>query len=352
MELPDAQKEFMEILHRAKDPSVINGFLSWVKENWFAGDNNLNIGSNETAIVVNGVEADELLENIATDLRQLLPMEAQLPSETIIFPKTGQNADCHPATTLNVDGFLYDDRLVDALCDEGKLPKNYCTLCGSRNTKPLTFISHSASRDNLAHAFRNLLPDLSGKHLLDVGSRFGAVLFGAFAYSHASRITGVEINQQLAALSLSMVQKYSMQSRVEVFTGDIRQFPHLVSSADVVVMHNVFEFFAPPEVQRDLWLALRQLIKRGALILTSPSLDQALSTLDTNIQLDQWVELLSQPSNIASSSMDDDDDDDDDEESVPEMDLVHLYRVLCRAHNPRGGRAERVRLDGMEVERR
>jgi hypothetical protein len=96
----------------------------------------------------------------------------------------------------------------------------------------------------------------------------------------------------------------------------------------VVVMHNVFEFFAPPEVQRDLWLALRQLIKRGALILTSPSLDQALSTLDTNIQLDQWVELLSQPSNIASSSMDDDDDDDDDEESVPEMDLVHLYRVL------------------------
>jgi hypothetical protein len=44
MELPDAQKEFMEILHRAKDPTTINGFLSWVKENWFAGDNNLNIG--------------------------------------------------------------------------------------------------------------------------------------------------------------------------------------------------------------------------------------------------------------------------------------------------------------------
>ena len=90
-------------------------------------------------------------------------------------------------------------------------------------------------------------------------------------------------------------------------------------------MHNVFEFFAPPEVQRDLWLALRQLIKRGALILTSPSLDQALSCLDTNIQLDQWVEQLTHPSNIASSSMD---DDDEDEDSVPEMDLVHLYRVL------------------------
>jgi hypothetical protein len=47
------------------------------------------LGSNETAIVVNGIEAEELLESIATDLRQLLPMEAQLPSETIIYPKAG-----------------------------------------------------------------------------------------------------------------------------------------------------------------------------------------------------------------------------------------------------------------------
>lgn len=37
MELPDAQKEFMEILHRAKNPDIINSFLSWVKENWFNG---------------------------------------------------------------------------------------------------------------------------------------------------------------------------------------------------------------------------------------------------------------------------------------------------------------------------
>ena len=36
MELPDAQKEFMEILHRVKDPSTLEGFLGWVKQNWFA----------------------------------------------------------------------------------------------------------------------------------------------------------------------------------------------------------------------------------------------------------------------------------------------------------------------------
>lgn len=46
--------------------------------------------SPETAVVVNGVEAEELLKNIAADLRQILPLEAQLPSENIIFPTTGQ----------------------------------------------------------------------------------------------------------------------------------------------------------------------------------------------------------------------------------------------------------------------
>ncbi len=93
-------------------------------------------------------------------------------------------------------------------------------------------------------------------------------------------------------------------------------------------MHNVFEFFVPPEVQRDLWLTLRQLIKRGAVILTSPPLDQALSTLNTQIQLDQWVEPLTHPSNIAPSSSSMNDDDDDEDSVLSEMDLVHLYRVL------------------------
>ena len=52
-----------------------------------------------------------------------------------------QNADCIPATTIHVDGFLYDDKLVDQLCDDGRLPKNYCRSCGSRDTQPLSEFS-------------------------------------------------------------------------------------------------------------------------------------------------------------------------------------------------------------------
>ena len=46
-------------------------------------------------------------------------------------------------------------------------------------------------RDDLEFIFDALLPELSGgKVLLDIGSRIGAVLFGAYIYSNASAIIG------------------------------------------------------------------------------------------------------------------------------------------------------------------
>ena len=45
MELPEAQKEFVDILNRVKDPSTLNGFLSWVKENWYSGNSALVAGN-------------------------------------------------------------------------------------------------------------------------------------------------------------------------------------------------------------------------------------------------------------------------------------------------------------------
>lgn len=42
----------------------------------------------------------------------------------------------------------------------------------------LAFISHSTSVTQMKYIFRYLLPDLSGKIIVDVGSRFGPVLYG------------------------------------------------------------------------------------------------------------------------------------------------------------------------------
>ena len=108
---------------------------------------------------------------------------------------------------------------------------------------------------------------------------------------------------------------------MEILTGDVRLFPQVVASADVIVMHNVFEFFAPVDVQRDLWIWLRQSIKRGAILLTSPRLDESINHLNTGIVLDQWVVPVATPADAM-------DETDSDASSGADMDLVHLYRVI------------------------
>lgn len=50
----------------------------------------------------------------------------------------GQNADCDPSHTLHVDAFLYDEDMVDELCDTGELARNYCVDCSSHNTQPIS----------------------------------------------------------------------------------------------------------------------------------------------------------------------------------------------------------------------
>ena len=40
------------------------------------------------------------------------------------------------------------------------------------------FISHSMSKDEVKFIFNNLVPNLSGKTVVDVGSRLGPVLYG------------------------------------------------------------------------------------------------------------------------------------------------------------------------------
>lgn len=56
-------------------------------------------------------------------------------------------------------------------------------------------MTHSCSRDRLEYIFTSLLPPLDGKRILDVGSRLGAVLYGAYVFSDAAQIAGIEINK-------------------------------------------------------------------------------------------------------------------------------------------------------------
>ncbi|MEQ2303092.1 hypothetical protein AMECASPLE_013206 [Ameca splendens] len=160
MNFGDARMKLRELLSTVKPPELPK-LLDWMR---------------------NSDELDELLvdnnkvflQSIAEDLRARLPIDAMLPSETAAQHKM----QLQEKPTVHVDSFLYSDEQVDSLCEEGAMSRNYCLSCGSFRTAPLDFISHSFSVSELQFLFQNVLPDISGLTVVDVGSRLGAVLYG------------------------------------------------------------------------------------------------------------------------------------------------------------------------------
>lgn len=76
---------------------------------------------------------DIMLKNIADDLRTCLPLETMLSSEHLALQKIQQQ----PKPTVHIDAFLYDEDFIDSLCEEGKMSRNYCMVCGSHQIAPL-----------------------------------------------------------------------------------------------------------------------------------------------------------------------------------------------------------------------
>ena len=56
------------------------------------GNNNVTNGNNNTTVVSNGTDyaADSKLRRIADDIREMVPLNAILPSEQITFPSVGE----------------------------------------------------------------------------------------------------------------------------------------------------------------------------------------------------------------------------------------------------------------------
>ncbi|XP_052594505.1 uncharacterized protein LOC128110759 isoform X2 [Peromyscus californicus insignis] len=256
-----------------------------------------------------------MLKNIADDLRCCLPPEAMLRSEQRALQKIRQQ----PEPTVHVDAFLYDEDVIDSLCEEGKMSRNYCTVCGSHRTAPLGFISHSFSLMELKFIYHHVLPDLSGKLLVDIGSRLGTVLYGGYLYSSAAQLCGVELNGEFCQLQEMVIKKYQFSDRIKVLHADICTQGSLLQSADVIVMNNVFEYFLTEAEQVSAWNYIIQNVrKQGSLLVTVPSLQDSLVGLEINVQLSSWVEEI--PLNL---------------DVYPQRDIdrealeqIHLYKVL------------------------
>ncbi|XP_041810039.1 uncharacterized protein zgc:109986 isoform X2 [Chelmon rostratus] len=273
MNFSEAKSEVKQLLTKMK-PSELPKLLNWMR---------------------NSDELDELLSdnkktilrNISDELRVRLPADAMFPSESTAYSKMRQRS----RPTLHVDSFLYDEDQVDSLCEEGTMSRSYCLTCGSYRTAPLDFISHSFSTSELQFLFENVLPDLSGQMLVDVGSRLGAVLYGGYVFSSASQLIGLELSGEFVELQDEILQKYKLTDRIKVLHTDVCQQNVLLQNADVLIMNNVFEFFMEPNEQVRAWrFIMDNFRKKGSLLVTVPSLQESLNPLQA-LQ-PGWVEEL------------------------------------------------------------
>lgn len=216
-------------------------------------------------------------------LRLMVPSEAVLPSESIVYGHEGTDfADYTPQNTQSVDGFLYEEEDVDDLCDEGKLARSYCAACGSRDIKDLNFISHSLAIRELEFIFKQALPgvkcQLENSCLVDVGSRLGGVVYAACVFAKTKEAVGIEMNADLCKVQEEALKIFGFQGRARIICDDVLKQQQVLAKANVVVLHNVFQFFLEKKEAADAWSILMGALSPGTLLVTCPPIEEQLAS--------------------------------------------------------------------------
>jgi precorrin-6B methylase 2 len=312
MKLEAAKTEFVALIDKLGS-SDVGEFLQWIGDSFSCSKEECSESQEE----------DLVMQQIVGDLKQHLTPNGILASETIIWPTDGVDSDCEPASTVSVDSFLYGcDEDIDEMCERGDLSRNYCLDCGSKRTKPLTFISHSASLAQLRFIFERLLPPLNGKNVLDVGSRLGAVVYGAYLYNKSNcQIVGVEMNERFCQLQQAMLAKYGMGDRCHIIFAKVEQSPRVVATADVIVLNNVFQFFQSAEQQKIIWQSIHDNTRAGQYIVSIPAVEEVTAHLTLPFTITSWLRKIDTEHLLRKVAC-------EDEDKLEEVSRICLYEVV------------------------
>lgn len=309
------------------------------------------------------------LNTVRKQLKNWVPYGSLACSESLITPTKSDTFDA-TVPTFEIDNFLYpDDDDVETLCEKGLVSRNYCLKCQSTATAPTQFVSHSFSRDQLLYITCFLTPHLEAvarredrsansrgiEKVVDVGSRLGIVLTSFyFANPTIKSIVGIELNKTLCDLQTRLLKAHrAEEARVAVVNADVLSeegIAHL-QSADVVILHNVFEWFSNEADQLGIWTRIRNALSRkGQFLIIAPKLDESLTCLASafdssfSVQrfISEWVEEVdvSEPRDqfvterkggLYGAEEDMGGDEEEEEEEIPEFaeqcDNIHVYRV-------------------------
>ncbi|WKY09505.1 hypothetical protein Q1695_002124 [Nippostrongylus brasiliensis] len=284
MLLKEACEQFEALISRVQNQEE---FIDWIHSTYCEGE--------ECAKPLFVTDAVKKLREIADHIRVKIP-DGTVETEKIQWPVSGHDADCGKENTVHVDCFLYDDYALEAMMKEGKLQRKCCGDCGSKNIKDMNFISHSLAHCQLEFIFTQLVPlktQPENFHVLDIGSRLGAVIYAASLYGCGNvKVTGVEMNEELAKLQENVIRDFSLQN-VKVACADVRSQPDLVSTADMIIMNNVFSFFMDADEQAASFEFVHKYAKKGCLIIHNPFIETVLCHLKLSFKSEDWLEKIS-----------------------------------------------------------
>nr|CDJ95873.1 Methyltransferase type 12 domain containing protein [Haemonchus contortus] len=283
LHLKEAYKVFEALINKIKEKEE---FIDWVHTTYCEGE--------DCAKPMFVVDTINKLREIADHIKTKVP-DGSVETEKIVWPSSGHDADCGERNTVHVDCFLYDDHTLQEMINAGKLQRRYCVECGSRNVKDLNFISHSLAHCQLEFIFTQLVPlksQAEGFHVLDIGSRLGAVIYAASLYGCGKvSVTGVELNEELVKLQKDVIRNFDLQN-IEVVCADVRAEPNLVNRADLIIMNNVFSFFMEADEQAACFEFVHQHAKKGCLIIHNPEIETVLAHLKLSFTAEEWLEKI------------------------------------------------------------
>ncbi|ESS61989.1 hypothetical protein TCDM_10369 [Trypanosoma cruzi Dm28c] len=273
-------------------------------------------------------EVDRSLTKLRHFLQERLPYgtiaEPKVPhSSTLASPvqcgadPVAGKGEVRPPT-FSVDAFMYLEEDIEELVQRGCIAREYCRTCGSIAIGLCDYITHSFSQDQLVYISCYLIPSLSDasyvfttdlclrrrekhilnanapftcQHVVDVGSRLGVVLLSCYFAAHQQRlkttrrVTGVEIDDKLIGLQHDAIARFA--TRPTLLQLDLVHSSCLegagaevLREADVIILHNVFEYFISSTVEHlKCWRRLREILaRRGQLLICCPSLEETFAS--------------------------------------------------------------------------
>lgn len=293
---------------------------------------------------------DRLLQGIRAFLRRRIPLGA-LPeptrplgkSEKPEFSEKSKKAGSSLITKpiFAVDSFLFLEKDIDELVEEGKIAREYCKCCGSTDIGLTEFITHSFSQDQIVYLVCFLFPHLVQlemnrnpacvraasvvppiRTILDVGSRLGVILWATYFAAQCNllppgveEVVGIELDSKYLALQQEVGSRFcARQVPIPPFSSKPSQEAMLkrkkskseadalkylacrvvggdcfegvgameMQKADILILHNVFEYFTEGTVGHlKAWNRIKSLVNRpGQLLVCFPSLEETLEGLE------------------------------------------------------------------------